>query len=207
MSPAEGFEHMLVARAGEKVEATASVLAGEIQEAGAETWMDAQMLESILWWNRDGNFRVADVSGLAAQVEVRSPLFDYRMVEFAAALPHKYKVNRLFSPEGNKFLPRHCYRQMVPPRVGNAPKRGMAHGIRWPQAIASNPGWERAFSAAYTKLEGAGLDGGRARRAWRAYQEAVRTGGDRSPHSGPMMTAFMLAAWLDRQRARTPVAA
>jgi asparagine synthase (glutamine-hydrolysing) len=206
MSPADAFEHMLVERAGQSVRSVAATLAQEVREAGAERWLDAQMFESMLWWNRDGNFRVPDISGLAGQVEVRSPFFDHRVVEFAARLPHRYKVNRLFSPEGNKFLPRHAYREMMPSEVANAPKRGMGSGIS-PVSFVEDPKSVERFFSAYDRLEEAGLDDGTGKRAWRSFQEALRTGGNRAPYSGPMMTRFMLAAWLERTPAVAPVAA
>jgi asparagine synthase (glutamine-hydrolysing) len=162
------------------------------------------MLSSMMWSNRDGNFRLADISGLAAQVEVRSPFFDYRMVEFAAALPHRYKIGRLLSPEGNKFLPRRCYARMMPPEVASAPKRGMAANLRWDLSIAEEESYDTAFAAAYDVVEEAGLDDGSSRRAWDAYRAAVRAGRDPSAYSGAMMTGFMLGAWLQRVPAPAP---
>jgi asparagine synthase (glutamine-hydrolysing) len=187
------------------VEEGAALLADDARAAGVEHWLDLQMLASVFWTNRDGNLRLADISGLAAHVEVRSPFFDYRLVEFAAALPHRYKTRSLRSPAGNKFLPRRLYARAVPPEVADAPKRGMAANIRWDRSIFAEPAYETAFASAYDLLESAGLDDGSARRAWQSYRETSRAGGDASQYTGTMMTGFMLGAWLERTR--TPAAA
>jgi asparagine synthase (glutamine-hydrolysing) len=187
------------------VEEGAAFLADDARAAGVVHWLDLQMLASVFWTNRDGNLRLADISGLAAQVEVRSPFFDYRLVEFAAKLPHRYKTRSLRSPAGNKFLPRRLYSRVMPAEVADAPKRGMAANIRWDRSIFAQPSYETAFASAYDLVESAGLDDGSARRAWQSYRETSRAGGDASQYTGTMMTGFMLGAWLERTR--TPAAA
>jgi asparagine synthase (glutamine-hydrolysing) len=216
MTAPDGFEQWLRRQARERtqdaetlrsLDDTAARLADDARASGVKTWLDMQMLASMMWGNRDGNFRLADISGLAAQVEVRSPFFDYRMVEFAAALPHRYKVGRLTTAAGSKFLPRRRYAQMMPAEVANAPKRGMGANIRWDRSIAEEPGFEPKFADAYDAVEAAGLDDGTSRRAWHAYRAALGSGADASPYTGAMMTGFMLGAWLRRSSARRTAAA
>jgi asparagine synthase (glutamine-hydrolysing) len=215
MSAPPGFERWLRLQARERtadaeilqeVDHTAASLAAEARAAGVHTWLDMQMLASTMWGNRDGNFRLADISGLAGEVEVRSPFFDYRMVEFAAALPHRYKIGRLTTAAGRKFLPRRCYARAMPAEIATAPKRGMAANIRWDRSIAEEPSFEALFAEAYDALEAAGLDDGTSRKAWHAYRDAVRSGANVSAYTGAMMTGFMLGVWLERSPARTAAA-
>lgn len=192
----------------DELETAAAALAADVRAANVTTWLDLKMLMSMLWTNRDGNFRLADTSGLAGQVEVRSPYFDHRMIEFAARLPHRYKVGSLRSPDRNKFLPRRFYARHVPPEVATAPKRGMAANLRWDVALTEEPAFEERFAEAYDIVEAAGLDDtGSGRAAWRAYNEALRSGGDVGAHGGRMMAGFMLGMWLRRSRTRAAVAA
>jgi asparagine synthase (glutamine-hydrolysing) len=217
LTPPEGLERWLVSEARDRshdpevlatVASAAATLADDARAAAIDSWLDLHMLSSTCWTNRDGNIRLGDISGLAAQVEVRSPFFDHRLIEFAAILPHRYKVSRLWSPRGNKFLPQRVYARDLPEEVTSAPKRGMAANIRWDRSIALERSFETAFRAAYDDLERAGLDErGASRRSWESYRAAVRRGADGSPFTGAMMTGFMLGVWLRRARRVLPAAA
>jgi len=63
-----------------------------------------------------------DITSMANGLEVRSPLLDYRVVEFGLSLPGKYKVN----PKLNKVLLREILKKYVPEKLMNRPKKGFA---------------------------------------------------------------------------------
>lgn len=61
-----------------------------------------------------------DIASMANGLEVRSPLLDYRVVEFGLSLPTKYKIN----PWKNKLILRSLLERFIPPHLVNRPKRG-----------------------------------------------------------------------------------
>lgn len=170
----------------------------EAEAAGVQTALDWKMWFSLFYGNGDSNFRIPDISGLAAQVEVRSPFLDYRMVEFAARLPHRHKVGRLFSAGANKFLPKNWYARHVPHDLAWSRKKGMGWNLRWDRSIAFDPAFEAAFEEAYRAVADAGVPADAFRAAWRQYVADVRAEKGGGSSSGLMMTGFMLGAWLKR---------
>jgi asparagine synthase (glutamine-hydrolysing) len=207
LPPVEAFRQTVIAQAGqhggaemrERVAPIAQRIAERAEESGVSTWLDYNMFNALTCATRDTNYRLPDISGYAAQVEVRSPFLDHRMIEFAARLPARMKVSRVFSHTGNKHLPRAAYRRMVPPAVADSPKRGMAYNVRWDLSVARDPAYLDAFKRAYEAIDGIeGLDAAPYRSAWQAYIGDVNA--ERTPATaGTMMNGFMLGAWIERE--------
>jgi len=63
-----------------------------------------------------------DRMSMAHSLEVRSPLLDYRILEFAAGLPDKYKLNR----SKGKLVLRRLAEKRCPPQVNRQPKLGFS---------------------------------------------------------------------------------
>jgi asparagine synthase (glutamine-hydrolysing) len=63
-----------------------------------------------------------DRASMAHSLEVRSPLLDYRVVEFAASLPPEWKLNR----EGSKLVFREAMIAFLPPRILERQKMGFS---------------------------------------------------------------------------------
>jgi asparagine synthase (glutamine-hydrolysing) len=61
-----------------------------------------------------------DITSMANGLEVRSPLLDYRVVEFGLSLPTNYKIN----PWRNKLILRSLLERFVPANLVNRPKKG-----------------------------------------------------------------------------------
>jgi asparagine synthase (glutamine-hydrolysing) len=57
---------------------------------------------------------------MAASLEVRSPLLDYRLFEFSARLPARLKLRGLTT----KYLLRRAVRDLLPPDITRRPKQG-----------------------------------------------------------------------------------
>lgn len=168
----------------------------EALQCGVDSHMDYAMFVNLTCATKDSNYRLPDISGLSAQVEVRSPYLDYRMVEFAARLPHKYKIGDVSSSASNKFLPKKYYERVMPREIAWSRKKGMGWNLRWGRKIITDAAFRDAFSKAYDALDRYGIDSGASRQAWHKY---VSSGGD-TRYSGQMMGGFMLAAWLGRNR-------
>ncbi|MGC8832832.1 MAG: asparagine synthase (glutamine-hydrolyzing) [Armatimonadota bacterium] len=62
----------------------------------------------------------ADRASMAASLEVRSPLLDYRLFEFSARLPAGLKLRGLTT----KYLLRRAVRDLLPPDITRRPKQG-----------------------------------------------------------------------------------
>ena len=121
-------------------------------------WMLATDLATYL---PDGLMVKTDRASMAVGLEVRAPLLDHRIVEFALRLPDALKRR-----DGvDKWLPRELLARYVPRRITERPKRGflvpLAHWLRvelrdWAEELLD----ERALRA-----EGV-LDPVRIRRRW-----------------------------------------
>jgi asparagine synthase (glutamine-hydrolysing) len=190
------------AGAGEQVLAEfasgAHAMAAEALECGAESALDLKMFMSLRYSGADSNFRIPDISGMAAQVEVRSPFLDYRMVEFAARLPHRYKVGNVFSAKKNKFLPKCYYERHVAADIAWSRKKGMGWNLRWDRSIANDPTFATAFGRAWESLDHIGMDTRQFRVAMSDYVEDVRRSIEFSSHARLMMNGLMLGLWLSQ---------
>ncbi len=180
----------------DEVLAAAADLAAEAEEAGVRSALDLKMLVTLRYSSSDSNFRMPDISGLAAQVEVRSPFLDHRMVEFASRVPDRFKVANVFSAARNKYLPKKYYERLVPPRYAWSRKKGMGWNLRWDRSIARDPNFATAFAEAWEAMDRIGIDTRQFRAAWRNYVADIQAGAEFSGHSKMMMNGLMLGAWL-----------
>ena len=183
----------------DEIAAGAQSIAREALECGAESALDFKMFLSLRYSGVDSNFRIPDISGLAAQVEVRSPFLDYRMVEYAARLPHRYKIGNLFSPRRNKLLPKTYYQRYVSRDVAWSRKKGMGWNLRWDRSIAHDPTFAAGFERAWLAMDRAGIDTVQYRAATGSYIDDVRRGAEFSGHARLMMNGLMLGSWLSRR--------
>lgn len=176
-------------------------IAEDILEAGVETHLDLLQFMSLNFYGASANYLLPDITGLRAQVEVRSPFLDYRMVEFAAALPGRFKVGDANDPASVKWLPKAVYERFVPRDIARAPKKGMAMNVRFYESFASDAGFARQGERALSRIAEAGLNVGEFGAAWSTFVDDMRDGKFASPAAGAAMAGFMLGLWLDRQPA------
>jgi asparagine synthase (glutamine-hydrolysing) len=128
-----------------------------------------------------------DRASMAVGLEVRAPLLDHRVVEFALGLPSSVKHRRR-----TKWLLRRLLDPRVPPALTDRPKMGFGVPLdRWFR------GPLRAQMEDYVggaDLESLGLDPGPVRRLWTAFLRG------QSQRSDLLWQMFMLAAWSRRFR-------
>lgn len=175
-----------------------NALCDEFAEAGADTQMDFVMHRGLAVSAQDTNYRVPDITGYAAHVEVRSPFLDHRMVEFAARLPHRFKVGRHDGKLRAKYLPRRAYARMTSVNIAWAPKLGMGGNLNWQYEFAHNPKFRGELTRSYAALPQAGLDPAKFEQAYDAFLNDVAAGATAFPTAGTMMNGFMLGEWLLR---------
>ena len=143
------------------------------------------------------NYVLSDISGLAAQVEVRSPFLDHRVVEFAAKLPHKYKIRNVFSSNFNKYLPKLYYERHVPKDFAWSRKKGLAYNIKFSDYMRMKSDSDRLLSASVDAVDRAGLDSKYRRTIYNKYIASIAKKVKISPaDSRVMMSTFMLGRWL-----------
>lgn len=182
-------------------------LADECEAAGIDTMLDLIMHRALIVSAGDSNYRLPDVTGYAAQVEVRSPYLDYRIVEFGARLPHHCKVSRRRGVLRPKYLPRLFYERFVGPDIAWAGKKGMGFNLRWDLELARNSKFMDAISRAYRALDVHGVDAEPFKQAYEAYRKDVTRGAASQPTAGTMMNGFMLGSWLELKGTRAQMPA
>jgi asparagine synthase (glutamine-hydrolysing) len=175
----------------------AMALAEESLSCGAESALDFKMFLTLRYSGADSNFRLPDISGLRAQVEVRSPFLDYRMVEFAARLPHRWKVRPLWLRPRTKYLPKRYYARHVGEAVAWGRKRGMAWNVQYGKSIAHDPNYRAAINSAYEVVRQYGFPAERFCTAFESHADYIQRKGPPSPYGTTVMTGFMLGRWLE----------
>jgi len=80
----------------------------KMQEIDIRTYLPGDLMHKV------------DMASMANSIEVRSPLLDYRVVEFGISLPSKFKIGA----GENKHILREIARDFVPHKLINRPKKG-----------------------------------------------------------------------------------
>jgi asparagine synthase (glutamine-hydrolysing) len=182
-----------------------STLRADIVGSEVGSHADLYTFMALTYYTCDANFRLPDIAGLRAQVEVRSPFLDHRVVEFAAKLPTSFKIGDPSNVSLNKFLPKEYYRRHVPEAVALAHKKGMGWNLRYDESFAADPRLANAYEEALQMIDKAGLNSRRYRKAWDEFRQSKAVGEKYPPAAGTMIAGFMLGRWL-RSRNRTDMA-
>ena len=80
----------------------------KMQEIDIRTYLPGDLMHKV------------DMASMANSIEVRSPLLDYRVVEFGISLPSKFKIGA----GENKHILREIARDFVPRKLIDRPKKG-----------------------------------------------------------------------------------
>ena len=172
-------------------------LANEAIACNINSVLDMKMFYNIFCSTVGSNYILSDISGLAAQVEVRSPFLDYRVIEFAAKLPHHYKIGNVFTSSSNKYLPKLYYEKYVPNHLAWSKKKGLSYNIRFSTYIKNKLESNKMFSTSYDAIDRAGLNSKNCRSALSKYTNSILKG--RKPASADsrsVMNSFLLGRWL-----------
>jgi len=141
--------------------------------------------------------RDSDVFGMAHGLEIRVPLLDQALVDYAMTLPGAWRVR---SGERNKPLLTDALAGILPPHSLGLPKRG----FNLQQAHWMRGALRDRFEAGVAALEGSGqLDPGTVRAVWSDFQS-----GRHGDHWARAWLLGVIGAWLcgDTPTQRTAVA-
>ena len=139
--------------------------------ADVETYLPGDLLTKV------------DIATMAYSLEARSPLLDHEVMEFAAALPARYKVRG----RQKKWLLRRAYRWQIPDEILDAPKRGFGVPVGdWFRGELH--GWTREMLFA-PETGGGLLEPSEVRRIVTEHQEG------RGDHSDQIWSLLCLESW------------
>ncbi len=82
---------------------------------------------------------LADRQGMGNAVEIRSPLVDYKLVEYVSSLPLKLKYNK----QESKFFLKETLKGIIPEYILNAPKRGFTPPFSFIHELNNNYSFKR----------------------------------------------------------------
>jgi asparagine synthase (glutamine-hydrolysing) len=96
-----------------------------MQGAPARSGLDRAQYADLKFWMPGDILTKVDRTSMAVSLEVREPLLDHRLVEFAAALPHSARIKG----RQGKWLLKHTMERTLPHDVLYRPKQGFVTPI------------------------------------------------------------------------------
>jgi asparagine synthase (glutamine-hydrolysing) len=150
----------------------------------AAHWLDRMLYVDSQTWLRDDILVKVDRASMAASLECRSPVLDYRVAEFAARLPPRLKLDG----RNKKIALRSLARRYLPAEIVNRKKAGFnSPTADWLRG-SLRPIAEEIFASG--ALEALGIQWQlHLETRWRQFQQ-----GDRAQQYG-MWGLFCLALW------------
>lgn len=105
------------------------------KECNSEEFIEKMYYCGLMLENAHSTTIIADVTGMANSLEIRAPFLDYKVVEFAASLPVKYKVKSIFSKKYNKYIVKKSSESLLPQEIIYGKKAGFGYNIDWPALV------------------------------------------------------------------------
>ena len=137
-------ERLFTPEAAERMPPVEESLYETFYAAEADTVLDRWTCGDLMARMQENMVTRSDITGMAASLEIRAPLLDHKLVEFAASLPADM---RLKNGKTGKHLLREAVRPMLPPELFTRPKQGFS-GITYEQLIrCARERWRHPFEA------------------------------------------------------------
>lgn len=96
------------------------------EQIPAENFLDRCLGYDIAHYLTDNILVKADIASMAHSLELRSPLLDYKVIEFAAQLPLEWKLSRCYR---TKHILKMIAADHIPSQIVNSRKRGFTPPI------------------------------------------------------------------------------
>jgi asparagine synthase (glutamine-hydrolysing) len=162
--------------------------------ARADHPLDAVLSVDVRSYLPDDLLVKVDVASMASSLEVRSPLLDHELVEWAARLPASFKLRG----RTTKWLLKRAHRDVLPPEILSRPKQGFGVPLeRWLR--------EDLRELAHESLLGAGARTAELFRREQVARLLDEHGAARADHSYRLWALLVLEEWM--RQAREPGAA
>jgi asparagine synthase (glutamine-hydrolysing) len=172
----------------------------QLYREGAEAAQFRRFTDYVTWRNLyfsgwSPNFLMPDISGMQAQVEVRSPFLDWRFIQQLAAIPDSLRVGSYFSDRRNKAVLKRFYAGQLGRDLAYGPKRGMGMNIRWDMWMVHERPVRDFVERSLRLLGGYGID---PRWFLERFSQHCRDPRPVRPEGGQAVTGLMLALWLKK---------
>lgn len=105
---------------GKRTESVQNFLENLFLATKAKDSLSRMLYFDMKTWLVDDLLIKADRMSMANSLELRVPFLDYRLVEFSAQIPSKYKING----NTNKFILKQMMKSILPPQVVHRKKMG-----------------------------------------------------------------------------------
>lgn len=124
-------------------------------ECNPQTLLDTIRYTDLMVYHRHAHGAIPDTSGMRCGLEIRSPLLDHRIIEFAATLPEKLLIPSLWNDRRNKLIMKESLLRYLPKDLVFARKLGFGYNINirdffrgpWRKAVG-----RRLLDSAYLDL-------------------------------------------------------
>jgi len=94
-------------------------------------YLDGIINVDLMFYHSHGHTIMPDISGMSNSLEIRAPFLDHKLIEFAAALPRRMKVPRIFNPLYNKYIMKKSMEGRLPSEILYGRKMGFGYAINW----------------------------------------------------------------------------
>jgi asparagine synthase (glutamine-hydrolysing) len=133
----------------------------------------------------------ADRAGMAASLEIRAPLLDRRVIEYAWRLPLRMKVRMEGKAPTGKWLLRQVLARHMPAGLYDRPKQGFSVPVeQWLRGPLKD--WAEGLLDEKRLREDGLLDPGAVRAMWAAYLSG------QYQHANRLWTVLMFRAWQEK---------
>lgn len=134
----------------------------------------------------DGLMTKMDIASMQWALEGRSPLLDYRIVEFAASLPLEYKYHH----QETKWILKEACNDLIPPQIRNLPKRGFVLPVNEWMKTSLRKQFDRAFLNTNHQMYSI-LNFDTTKKMYSYHQQGI------ADYSAQLWKLFMLSQWYD----------
>jgi len=171
-----------------------SLWPGVTTKLAREPLPDRGIAEKMMYWDLvsylpDDILTKLDRASMAASLEARSPLLDYRVVEFAWRLPLNFKLRK----NRGKHILREVLNRYVPNTLIERPKMGFGMPIgKWLRGPLRD--WAETHLSKSSLEQDGFLDARKIRERWNEHVTGKRN------WQYPLWSVLMFAAWREEQK-------
>jgi asparagine synthase (glutamine-hydrolysing) len=108
------------------------------RECNPRSLLDAARYADLMVSHQHGHCVIPDIAGMTYGLEMRSPYLDHRVLEFAAALPHRNLLPFPYRTRHAKSVTKKFLAGLLPRDIVYAPKIGFGFGVSFADQITGD---------------------------------------------------------------------